>query len=186
MIFFFPLKMFPKGSVSSCSLLQRLRVNNIPQQMPLFYSVEALPSTPPLPQHCPASPTSTTPESYLDRPGRAAKGFVKLPSVISPARRITAEPTHTQTHTHTHTHTLMLLHAAPLSSAAFISTLAAAGDEFSPASDGSKSNSLLLWLTRYSHFHRANFDEFLFSWLLLTKKMFGQPVINNNAILQCI
>lgn len=45
--FFFPLKMFPKGSVSSCSLLQRLRVNNIPQQMPLFYSVEALPSTPP-------------------------------------------------------------------------------------------------------------------------------------------
>lgn len=111
MIFFFPLKMFPKGSVSSSSLLQRLRVNNIPQQMPLFYSVEALPSTPP-PR--PASPTGTTPESYLDRPGRAAKGFVKLPPVISPARRITVEPTHT------HTHTLMWASTAAACCSAFI------------------------------------------------------------------
>lgn len=167
-IYFFLLKMFPKGSVFSLGLLQRLRVNNIPQQMPLFYSVEALPSTPP----CPTSPTSTTPESYLDWPGRAAKGFVKLPPVISPARGIAAEPTHTRWCGHT-----LRLHAG----SAFIRCIhlyfSSSWGWVSPASDERESNSPLLWLIRYSHFHRANFDEFLFSWLLFAKEMFCQPVI---------
>lgn len=82
-------------------------------------------------RRAPTSPTSTAPESYLAWPGRAAKGFVKLPPVISPARRIAAEPTHTYTYIHWCGHPLRL-HAALLSSAAFISTLAAAGGEFPP------------------------------------------------------
>lgn len=35
-------KMFPEGGVFFCGLLQKLHVNNIPQQMPLLYGVEAL------------------------------------------------------------------------------------------------------------------------------------------------
>lgn len=35
-------KMFPKGGVFFCGLLQKLHVNNIPLQMPLLYGVEAL------------------------------------------------------------------------------------------------------------------------------------------------
>ena len=100
--------------VFSCGLLQRLCVNNIPRKMPLFYS----PS-----QFNPPLSTCTTLETYLDWPGRAAKRFVKLPPVISPARRIAAEPTHVCTRWCGHT---KRLHAAPLSSAAFICTLAAA------------------------------------------------------------
>lgn len=74
--------MFTEGSFSSHGGLQRLCVNNIPQQTPLFHSADGLPRPP-----RPATHTGTTPESYLDWPGRAARGFVKLPPVISPARR---------------------------------------------------------------------------------------------------
>lgn len=38
----------PKGRVFTHGLLQRLWVNNITQQMPLFYSAEAPPTRPPL------------------------------------------------------------------------------------------------------------------------------------------
>lgn len=93
-------KMFPEGGVFFCGLLQKLHVNNIPQQMPLLYGVEAL-STQlrRLPLAQPPSPAATL-ESYLEWPGRAAKGFVKLPPVISPVGRIAH--THTQKHTYVH------------------------------------------------------------------------------------
>lgn len=135
--------------------------------MPLFYGVEGLPSTFPYPTFC----TTTSPVTYLDWAGRTAKGFVKLPLVISIAHRITIEPTHKHWYGHT-----LGLHAALLSSTALISALAAAVDGFLPASDESESNTLLHWLTRYSPFHRANFDEFFILRRLLNRKMFCQPV----------
>lgn len=111
--FFFP-ELFPKGSVSFPVVSFRGSVLiTSPSRCLCFIVLKA--SFPNLP-----SSTSSTLESYLDWPGRAAKGFVKLPPVISPARRINAEPTHTHACTRTPTHTLMWAHTAAACCSAFI------------------------------------------------------------------
>lgn len=72
--------MFPDGGVFRRGCPQRRRVNNTPQRRPLFRRVggkkkkkkRALTLTRP---HRTAR-TVITPETYLDWPGRAAKGFL--------------------------------------------------------------------------------------------------------------